>query len=65
MTSANRVQFLIAEHENPAQFPMQAEFYSLLRNCRSTRFHKDFLQNAKALIALGDARMMIEQKFGT
>src|SRR5229473_6780252 len=32
------------EHENPAQFPMQAEFYSLLRNCNSARFHGDFSQ---------------------
>jgi hypothetical protein len=29
MTSAKRVQLLVAEHENPAQFLMQAEFCSV------------------------------------
>jgi hypothetical protein len=61
MTSANRVQLRVAEHENLAQFPMQAEFYSLIRNCNSTRFHADFSQNAKARIAPRDAGMTVDQ----
>jgi hypothetical protein len=60
------VQLVIAEHENPGQLLMQAEFCSVLRNCKSAPFYRRFSQRMTKHRRLSRARsgIMPKIKFG-